>query len=40
MTDKEERKHLIFERVGNIVYARYFGDPPLTRWVYKVLDDV
>lgn len=29
---------LIFERVGNIVYAREFGADPSTRWVYKVLD--
>lgn len=28
---------LIFERVGNIVYAREFGSNPNTRWVYKVL---
>lgn len=28
---------LIFERVGNIVYAREFGSDPSTRWVYKTL---
>ena len=28
---------LIFERVGNIVYAREFGSNPSTRWVYKKL---
>lgn len=38
METNDESKHLIFERVGKTVYARYFGDPPLTRWVYKVLD--
>jgi DNA topoisomerase IB len=28
---------LIFERVGNIIYAREFGSHPSTRWVYKEL---
>lgn len=33
----EQKTTLIYERVGNIVYARYFGQ--LTpRWVVKVLD--
>ena len=31
-------KPLIFERVGKTVYARYFGDHPLSRWVYKEID--
>lgn len=30
---------LIFERVGNIVYAREFGSHPLTRKVYKILEE-
>lgn len=30
-------KPLIFERVGNIVYARYFMQDPRERWIYKVL---
>jgi len=33
-------KKLIFERVDNIVYARYFGSDPSTRWVYKVMKRV
>lgn len=31
------KKPLIFERVDNIIYARYFGEHPSTRWVYKIL---
>jgi hypothetical protein len=37
--ETKDSKHLIFERVGKIVYARYFGDPPLSRWVYKELEE-
>jgi hypothetical protein len=29
---------LIFERVGNVVYAREFGSDPRTRWVYKIYE--
>jgi len=32
---EEDERPLIFERVGDTVYARYFGDKPETRWVYK-----
>jgi hypothetical protein len=28
---------LIFERVDNIIYARYFMQDPRERWIYKVL---